>query len=88
VAPDTGVLLHFKFLHDFHDRAVEEVARGEHYDVGLASEYRRYVERLGENPEMTLAYEGSTRLAGTTQLVHLGLMQDTKAWVDARTKGG
>ena len=79
------MLLHFKFLHDFHDRAVEDVARGEHYDVGLASEYQRYVEKLDENPEMTLAYEGSTRLIGTNQLVDLGLMQDTEAWADART---
>ena len=85
VSPETGVLLHFKFLHDFHDRAVEDVARGEHYDVGLASEYQRYVEKLDENPEMTLAYEGSTRLIGTNQLVDLGLMQDTEAWADART---
>jgi hypothetical protein len=64
------------------------MARGEHYDVSLASEYRRYVDRLSKNPEMTLAFEGSTRLAGMTQLIDLGLMKDTDAWADARAKRG
>jgi hypothetical protein len=82
VAPETGALLHFKFLHDFHARAVEEVARNEHYDG--ATEYRRYAERLGQNPDMTLMYEGSTRFEGPAQLVRLGLMQDTEAWAHAR----
>jgi hypothetical protein len=82
VAPDTGVLLHFKFLQDFHARAVQEAARREHYDG--AFEYRRYAERLGENPDMTFMCEESTRFQGTSQLVLLGLMQETKAWTDAR----
>jgi hypothetical protein len=82
VAPDTGVLLHFKFLHDFHARAVQEAARGEHYDG--ASEYQRYAKRLSESPDMTFMYEESTRFEGTAQLVGLGLMQETKAWAVAR----
>jgi hypothetical protein len=86
VAQETGSLLHFKFLHDFHARAIEEAARGEHYDG--ATEYRRYAQRLRQNPDMTLIYEGSTRFEGTTQLVGLGLMQDTDAWAGARDGGG
>ena len=82
VAPDTGVLLHFKFLHDFHARAVEEAARGEHYDN--ASEYRRYADRLDRDPNLTFMCEASTRFETTTQLVHLGLMRDTAAWTSAR----
>jgi hypothetical protein len=82
VAPETGALLHFKFLHDFHDRAVQEAARGEYYDE--ASEYRKYVRKLSENPDMSLSYEGSTSFEGTTQLVRLGIMNDTDAWADAR----
>jgi len=81
VAPETGSLLHFKFLHDFHARAVQEVARGEHYDG--ATDYRRYAERLVQDPDITLMYEGSTRFEGTTQLVALGLMQDSQASSDA-----
>jgi hypothetical protein len=82
VAPETGVLLHVKFLHDFHARAVQEAARGEHYDGAV--EYRRYAERLSQNPDMTLMYEGSMRFEGTAQLVRLGLMHDTQSWADAR----
>jgi hypothetical protein len=81
VAPETGALLHFKFLHDFHDRASQEAARCEHYDG--ASEYQRYADRLRQNPDLTLSYEGSVRFEGTRQLVRLGLMQDTSAWTDA-----
>jgi hypothetical protein len=82
VAPDTGVLLHFKFLQDVHARVVHEVARGGHtYE---ASEYARYAESLRRDPDLTLMYEGSTRFEGTMQLVRLGLMHDTEAWADAR----
>jgi hypothetical protein len=84
VAPDTGVLLHFKFLHDFHSRAVQEAARAEYYNRG--SEYQKYVETLGRDPEMTLMFDASTRFEGTTQLVGLGLMQDTPAWSGARAR--
>ncbi len=83
VAPETGALLHFKFLHDFHARAVQEATRGEYYDE--ASEYRTYVRTFNENRDMSLTYEGSTRFEGTTQLVRLGIMSDTEAWADART---
>jgi len=82
VAPDTGALLHFKFLQDFHDRAVQEAARAEYYEK--ASEYQRYVHTLNQNPAMSLANDASTRFEGTSQLVRLGLMQETDAWIQAR----
>ena len=82
VAPETGVLLHFKFLQDFHAKAVDEAARGE-YSEG-AAEYRRYAAALDRNPRITFMYEGSARFEGTSQLVRLGLMQDTDAWAVAR----
>jgi hypothetical protein len=78
VAPETGVLLHFKLLHDFHAKAVQEAARGEYSDG--ASEYRRYAQKLEQNPQMTFMYEGSVRFEGTSQLIRLGLMQETDAW--------
>jgi hypothetical protein len=83
VAPDTGVLLHFKFLQDFHARVVEEIPREEYW----AAEHRRYRERLSQNPDLTLLYEGSTRYEGTAQLVRLGLMRDTEVWAKARDGG-
>ena len=49
VAPETGVLLHFKFLQDFHEKAVKEAARGEYFDG--AAEHRRYSEKLKSDPE-------------------------------------
>ena len=84
LAPETGALLHFKFLHDFHARTVCEAARGEHYDG--ASEYRRYEERLTRDPDMTFVYEGSVHFEGTTQLVRLGLMHETTPWIEARAR--
>jgi glycosyltransferase involved in cell wall biosynthesis len=81
-APEWGAILHFKFLQDFHGRAVHEAARGEYYDG--ASEYRRYAERFIANPHVSLTHEGSLRYEGTPQLVRLGLMRDTDAWATAR----
>jgi hypothetical protein len=82
VAPTTGALLHFKFLADFHRRALEDTDRGEHHDG--TSEYRRYARKLSEDADLGLLYEGSTRFEGTVQLVRLGLMHDAQDWADAR----
>jgi len=84
VASDTGVLLHFKFLGDFHHRAVQEAKRAEYFDGG--SEYRRYAEKLNQNPALILACDASARFEGTKQLVRLGLMQDTSPWTEARAR--
>lgn len=85
VAPETGVLLHFKFLQDFHAKAIEEAARGQYADG--AAEYRRYAAALDRNPRTTFMYEDSVRFEETSQLVQLGLMQDTGAWAAARQGG-
>jgi hypothetical protein len=81
----SGVLLHFKFLQDFHARAEDAIARGAHYDG--SREYRRYLEALGRNPAFSLHSERSVRYAGPEQLVSLGLMRDTPAWAEARGGG-
>lgn len=85
VASDTGVLLHFKFLQDFHRRAVQEAARGEHWNN--ASEYRRYAALLEQQPDLTLISQASTRFESTAQLVELGLMQETDDWKRYRETG-
>jgi hypothetical protein len=85
VAPETGVLLHFKFLADFHARAVEEAARGEYYDS--ASEYQRYAATLVRNPDATFGHDDSVRYEGTSQLARLGLMRDSTDWAAARAGG-
>jgi hypothetical protein len=82
VARETGVLLHLKFLQDFHERAVREAARGEYY--AGATEYRRYADTLERNPSASLMYGGSVRFEGTRQLVSCGLMQDSDEWAAYR----
>jgi len=82
-ALESGVLLHFKLMQDFHARAGQEAARGQYFDGAV--EYRRYAETLRSDPEMTLRYEGSRRLESTQQLVELGLLRDTPQWRSART---
>jgi hypothetical protein len=88
LAPEqpSGVLLHFKFLQDFHARAEDAVARGAHFDG--SREYRRYLEALERDPAFSLHSGRSVRYAGPEQLVELGLMRDTPAWAEARGAAG
>jgi glycosyltransferase involved in cell wall biosynthesis len=73
-----GALLHFKFLQDFHARAVTEAARGEHHSG--AHEYRAYLELLAADPRFNLMSPASVRFEGSAQLVALGLMQTSDAY--------
>jgi hypothetical protein len=84
LAPEqpSGVLLHFKFLQDFHARALDAVTRGAHWDG--SREYRRYLERIVAEPGFTLASPRAQSYRGPEQLVALGLMRDTPAWKRAR----
>jgi hypothetical protein len=78
----SGVLLHFKFLQDFHARVLDAVARNVHYDG--SAEYRRYLAALKRDPDFTLHSARSLRYAGPGQLQALGLLRDTPAWAEAR----
>jgi Glycosyl transferase family 2 len=78
----SGVLLHFKFLQDFHARAEDAVARDAHFDG--SREYRRYLEALQRDPAFSLHAAQSVRYTGPDQLVDLGLMRDTPQWAEAR----
>ena len=84
MAPEqpSGVLLHFKYLQDFHARAEDAVARGAHFDG--SREYRRYLAAVGADPGFRLHSGRSLRYAGADGLVALGLMRDTDAWREAR----
>ncbi len=72
-----GVILHFKFLRDFHARAEEEVARKQHYDMGR--EYARYLAYLNAHPGVSLCGAVSERFEGSAQLLALGLMRQSGA---------
>jgi glycosyltransferase involved in cell wall biosynthesis len=71
-------LLHFKFLSDFHDRVVTEVARNEHY--AGAREYRAYLNLLRENGDVGFFTKDSVRFQDSAQLVRLGLMRTNDAF--------
>lgn len=74
----SGVLLHYKFLQDFHERAVDAVTRAIHYDG--SREYRRYLRKLEADPAFSLAGPLARPFTGPDALVELGLMEDTLAW--------
>lgn len=78
----SGVLLHYKFLQDFHARAQDAVARNAHWDD--SQEYRRYLDRLHAEQGFTLESPRACTFTGPEQLVACGLMQDTEAWRAAR----
>jgi hypothetical protein len=86
VAPESGVLLHFKLFQDFHARAAQEVVRAEYYDGAI--EFRRYAQTLKSRGDVAFYHEGSERFESSEQLVSLGLMQDTPAWAAARAGAG
>jgi hypothetical protein len=71
----TGALLHFKFLADFHARAIDEAARGQHWNG--AAEYARYASLLAKNPDLSFFYEGSETYRSPAQLVALGIMRSS-----------
>ncbi|WP_342641214.1 glycosyltransferase family 2 protein [Rhodoligotrophos ferricapiens] len=81
--PTRGCLLHFKFIEDFHQRALAAIDHGEHWNGSL--EYRRYREVIEQDPELTLFHHGSGRYRGSRSLVDAGLMPAV-AW-DARSTG-
>ena len=78
----SGVLLHYKFLQDFHERALDAVRRDAHWDG--SREYRRYLAALARDPDFGLHGPLSLRYRGPEQLVALGLMQDSPAWLAER----
>ena len=78
VAAETGVLLHFKFLHDFHKKAIQEAQREEYFDG--ASEYKIYARLLEGKPDLTLGSDHSLKYKGDEQLLELKLIQDSEEW--------
>lgn len=80
----SGILLHFKFLQDFHERVLDAVARDAHFNG--SAEYRRYLAALKRDPDFTLHGPHSLRYAGPDQLLALGLLRDTSGWARARAE--
>jgi len=76
IADIEGATLHFKFLHDFNSRAVEEAEREEHWDNAV--EYKAYAKRIRQHPDLNLHYSRSTQFAGSDQLVNFGIMKTSE----------
>jgi hypothetical protein len=70
-----GVVLHFKYLHDFKERVIEEAGREEHWGDGI--EYKAYSEALSRDTSINPHYEGSVRHTSWRQLVELGFMRNS-----------
>lgn len=73
----SGVLLHFKFFSDFHQKAVEAVENGEHFGGG--SEYKRYL-RYMERSHSNFMYSGSMKYSSSDDLVRLNLMKSSQEY--------
>nr|WP_281409330.1 glycosyltransferase family 2 protein [Microvirga terricola] len=70
-----GALLHFKFFADFHNRAITEATRKQHWDGG--AEYVRYASLLTDEPATTLFFEGSENYRSNDELERLGIMKSS-----------
>lgn len=81
----TGVLLHFKFFSDFHEKSVRESMRGEHYGGGF--EYKRYLDALSAcKGEFTFNYSGTSRFSNTKDLISRGLIKTSEAYKAYRAR--
>ena len=68
-----GVVLHFKFLHDFFQRVQEEVIREEHFNH--AKEYKQYQEKIDTEQFGLIYHDKSIKYINTEQLLNLGFMK-------------
>ena len=73
-----GALLHFKFLADFHQRAKIESSREQLYAAAI--QYKQYLKKMGENPNMNLHYEGSVRYQSSATLLEHRLIKSVTEW--------
>jgi hypothetical protein len=73
-----GAMLHYKFLSDFHDRAVAEAARGEHWNA--AEEYRKYAAILEAHGDLKAFGAQSRRFSSTSDLIECDIMTRTERY--------
>lgn len=78
VSEITGAILHFKFFADFHEKAINEVLRGEHFGGSL--EYKRYLKAIQKKRDLSLMYKGSVRYTGSKALLDENLIRSTESF--------
>ncbi|OQP87894.1 hypothetical protein BTR14_03990 [Rhizobium rhizosphaerae] len=71
VAPQ-GMLLHFKFFSDYHDKTRAAVAQQQHF--GNAEVYRRILGHVEEGGDLNFLYPGTRQFTGPQDLVAQGFM--------------
>ncbi|QFT28925.1 hypothetical protein FIV00_00350 [Labrenzia sp. THAF82] len=74
IAPEWGVLLHFKYLDDFQSKVTEALERKQHTDN--AGHYRDYKTQLNRLMNEGLFISGSKKFTGVDSLIECGLMRD------------
>lgn len=72
----TGILLHFKYFADFHERVITSLGGKEHFDGG--SEYDCYARTLQTDPMLSFHHSGSIRYVDSTQLLDLGFIESSR----------
>lgn len=79
LADITGVILHFKYFSDFHEKVAIEAGRKEHANMGM--EYSIYLDAISETPEVSFLSELSRKYSSTTELVKLQLLFCSKEFI-------
>ena len=77
LARQSAVLLHYKFLADFHARVAKAIAEGEHYRGG--AQYMWYRSKIEASGSSALTYPGTMLLKGSASLAGQGLFRDIGA---------
>ena len=77
LAPETGVLLHFKFIADFIDRARVEAERKQYWQG--AKRYTEFSRRMQAADTIDFRCDLTERFVSTAQLIELGLVETTPA---------
>jgi hypothetical protein len=73
----SGALLHFKFFAGFHNKAMQEASRGQHYGGG--QEYRRYLSYIRKHKNVSFMYDGSRKYVNSDSVLAQGLINSTSA---------
>lgn len=77
-------MLHFKFLPGFIDRVHKAIQEKTYWDG--SSEYRRYLDKLTENPNLSLEYEGSRAYRSPRDFIDCQLIESID-WSGASMRG-
>ncbi|MDV3253675.1 glycosyltransferase family 2 protein [Devosia sp. BK] len=71
LADEMAVLLHYKFLADFHERVERVISEGQYYRGG--AHYKWYRDAISRSNNDSLEYSGSVKFEGSETLIRLGM---------------